>query len=334
MGKRKTMVRQLVSNDDDDDGKEVEVRQNTHRKRRRSRRTHGAAADHNDHDNTNDDSISSCDGILKPGITFFGETLDSKVGRSFDADRNKADAIIVIGTSLSVAPVSKMVEGLPRSIPRILINRTIVAPKHHPTVVAATTIEGDNTIKEEMEDFRNGYTFDVCLLGYCDTVTAALAKVMDDVEERQQSQKKKRNCGVGKEGRDSNKKSTLLQMVLDEGTVLVGHAASQTNNGHISTNDQIQNAKNRILLFPGAIIDDEYSIGKNQSDVVSCTEVAHCDGCQDIIKGNIMKCVDCFDFDLCEKCYHPVVIDEHCKGTHTFIVEERGCSVGGTSLNS
>jgi len=98
--KRKTMmVRQLLSNDDGNE--EADVSPNSHGKRRRSRRTHGAA-DQDDRNNNGDDSIISCDGILKPGITFFGETLDSKVGRSFEADRNKADAIIVIGTSLSV----------------------------------------------------------------------------------------------------------------------------------------------------------------------------------------------------------------------------------------
>lgn len=43
-----------------------------------------------------------CNGIMKPGITFFGEKLDSDVNRMLEADRKTADAIIVIGTSLSV----------------------------------------------------------------------------------------------------------------------------------------------------------------------------------------------------------------------------------------
>jgi NAD-dependent SIR2 family protein deacetylase len=43
-----------------------------------------------------------CGGVFKPGVTFFGETLDDNVRRSLEADRDKVDALIVIGTSLSV----------------------------------------------------------------------------------------------------------------------------------------------------------------------------------------------------------------------------------------
>ena len=51
---------------------------------------------------TSDTSISVCGGVIKPGVTFFGEKLDDKVRRSLTSDRSKADAVIVIGTSLSV----------------------------------------------------------------------------------------------------------------------------------------------------------------------------------------------------------------------------------------
>lgn len=43
-----------------------------------------------------------CNGIMKPGVTFFGEALNNNVRRCLEADRNKVDALIVIGTSLSV----------------------------------------------------------------------------------------------------------------------------------------------------------------------------------------------------------------------------------------
>ena len=49
-----------------------------------------------------DDSNGMCGGVLKPGVTFFGETLQDKVRRSLESDREKADCLIVIGTSLSV----------------------------------------------------------------------------------------------------------------------------------------------------------------------------------------------------------------------------------------
>jgi NAD-dependent SIR2 family protein deacetylase len=43
-----------------------------------------------------------CGGVLRPGVTFFGESLHGNVKRSLEVDRDKADALIVVGTSLSV----------------------------------------------------------------------------------------------------------------------------------------------------------------------------------------------------------------------------------------
>jgi len=43
-----------------------------------------------------------CGGVMKPGVTFFGEALHDNVRRSLESDQNKVDALIVIGTSLSV----------------------------------------------------------------------------------------------------------------------------------------------------------------------------------------------------------------------------------------
>ena len=44
----------------------------------------------------------SCGGVVKPNIIFFGEKLGSDVGLSLQRDYSKADALIVMGTSLSV----------------------------------------------------------------------------------------------------------------------------------------------------------------------------------------------------------------------------------------
>ena len=45
---------------------------------------------------------NACNGILKPNVTFFGEVLQDNVRKCLESDRNKVDALIVIGTSLSV----------------------------------------------------------------------------------------------------------------------------------------------------------------------------------------------------------------------------------------
>lgn len=51
---------------------------------------------------TNGDGESICGGVLKPGVTFFGEALHNNVKNKLESDRDKVDALIVIGTSLSV----------------------------------------------------------------------------------------------------------------------------------------------------------------------------------------------------------------------------------------
>lgn len=43
-----------------------------------------------------------CGGVIKPNITFFGEKLNNQVGQWLQKDCNVADALLVIGTSLSV----------------------------------------------------------------------------------------------------------------------------------------------------------------------------------------------------------------------------------------
>lgn len=43
-----------------------------------------------------------CGGVMKPGVTFFGEALHNNVKCKLESDREKVDALIVIGTSLSV----------------------------------------------------------------------------------------------------------------------------------------------------------------------------------------------------------------------------------------
>ncbi|KAH9940872.1 SIR2-domain-containing protein [Epithele typhae] len=73
-------------------------------------------------------------GVMKPGITFFGEGLDDVFSRSLMEDRAQVDLVIIIGTSLKVSPVSDTISHLPHSVPQILINKTPV--KHiNPDIV-------------------------------------------------------------------------------------------------------------------------------------------------------------------------------------------------------
>ncbi|OZJ06245.1 hypothetical protein BZG36_00842 [Bifiguratus adelaidae] len=62
--------------------------------------------------------------ILKPDITFFGEKLASAFEENLMRDREEVDLLIVMGSSLKVAPVSEIMGVIPPDIPQILINRT------------------------------------------------------------------------------------------------------------------------------------------------------------------------------------------------------------------
>ncbi|KAF5860387.1 NAD-dependent histone deacetylase sir2 [Aspergillus alliaceus] len=88
-------------------------------------------------------------GVMKPDITFFGEDLPHEFGqRLIHHDRDKVDLVIVIGTSLKVAPVAEVPGVLPRHVPQIYISRTPVS--------------------------HTG--FDIDLLGDCDVVVSELCR--------------------------------------------------------------------------------------------------------------------------------------------------------------
>jgi NAD-dependent SIR2 family protein deacetylase len=48
------------------------------------------------------------DGIMKPDIVFFGENLPSEFHDKFKQDKDKVDLLIVMGSSLKVAPVANV----------------------------------------------------------------------------------------------------------------------------------------------------------------------------------------------------------------------------------
>lgn len=94
----------------------------------------------------------ACGGVVKPDITFFGESLGNRVTASLQADRRRADLLLVMGTSLQVAPMSHVCKLLARDRPQVLINKQSVR------------------LRPELSD-----GFDVELLGNADDVVAALA---------------------------------------------------------------------------------------------------------------------------------------------------------------
>jgi NAD-dependent histone deacetylase SIR2 len=104
---------------------------------------------HSDSDDEDEDDDIPQPGVMKPDITFFGEALpDHFFTRFTEQDVNTVDLVLVIGTSLKVAPVSDMPNYLPHHVPHIYVSRE---PIQH-------------------------VDFDVQLLGNCDDVVVELAR--------------------------------------------------------------------------------------------------------------------------------------------------------------
>ena len=89
------------------------------------------------------------EGILKPDIVFFGESLPSVCDTYFTSDRTQVDLLLVIGSSLKVAPVGDVMHKIPHQIPQILIN---------------------------LESLPHMSNFDVQLLGDCDEIVGYLCR--------------------------------------------------------------------------------------------------------------------------------------------------------------
>ncbi|WVQ94964.1 hypothetical protein IAU59_002055 [Kwoniella sp. CBS 9459] len=68
-----------------------------------------------------------CGGLVKPDIVFFGEGLPDRFFRLIP-ELKKCDLLIVIGTSLQVQPFASLVDYVPSTCPRLLINREPVGP--------------------------------------------------------------------------------------------------------------------------------------------------------------------------------------------------------------
>lgn len=88
------------------------------------RKRHRKSGHNEEESDTDDGDGTRRTGILKPDITFFGEKLSDDFDKCLLADRSQVSLLLVMGTSLKVAPVSSVVGHLPHSCPVILINRT------------------------------------------------------------------------------------------------------------------------------------------------------------------------------------------------------------------
>ena len=85
-----------------------------------------------------------CGNLVKPTIVFFGEVMPNRFGQLIHSDVASCDFVIVLGTSLQVAPVASVPNWVKSDVPRLLINR------------------------EKVGTFQGNFPSDVFLEGDCD----------------------------------------------------------------------------------------------------------------------------------------------------------------------
>ncbi|KAF1798881.1 DHS-like NAD/FAD-binding domain-containing protein [Mucor lusitanicus] len=105
-----------------------------------------------------------CDQLIKPDITFFGENLPKRFFENLH-DFEKADLLIIIGTSLQVQPFASLIDDVPEHVPRLLINKELA---------------GVHKSRASGFDFKwkNGLNRDVVFLGTCDEGVEKLATLL------------------------------------------------------------------------------------------------------------------------------------------------------------
>lgn len=120
-------------------------------------------------------SCDKCGSFVKPDIVFFGEGLPDRFHTLLRRDMHKADLVLVLGTSLQVAPVSHIPEMVSRKCKRALVNRELVGSFAY---TCDETYENDDLDVTSKRDVFVG--------GDCDDRILQLARILGWEEELQE----------------------------------------------------------------------------------------------------------------------------------------------------
>uniref|UniRef100_A0A3B3RFT8 NAD-dependent protein deacetylase n=1 Tax=Paramormyrops kingsleyae TaxID=1676925 RepID=A0A3B3RFT8_9TELE len=99
---------------------------------------------------------STCKGVIKPDIIFFGEELPLQFF-SYLTDFPVADLLIVMGTALEVEPFASLAYAVRNSVPRLLINRDLVgpfasrSPRHNDVIQLGDIVDGVRRLVDAMD---------------------------------------------------------------------------------------------------------------------------------------------------------------------------------------
>lgn len=121
-----------------------------------------------------------CSGLVKPAIVFYGEPLPKDFENCLLQDQLKIDLLIIMGTSLTVYPVSYVADVVKPGIPRLLLNKTIIGkflPK--PDLGEASSHSSSSSWGMERHVLnKNGRYQDVFYQGTCDSGCLRLIELL------------------------------------------------------------------------------------------------------------------------------------------------------------
>ncbi|XP_032062999.1 NAD-dependent protein deacetylase sirtuin-2 [Aythya fuligula] len=140
-----------------------------------------------------------CQGVVKPDIVFFGESLPSRFFTLLQSDFQKVDLLLIMGTSLQVQPFASLVSRVPASTPRLLINKEKT---------------GQSDPLMSLMGFGCGMDFDsdkayrdVAWLGDCDQGCLELAELLGWKEELQELVRKE-HAAIDAKARGGDEKAS------------------------------------------------------------------------------------------------------------------------------
>lgn len=184
--------------------------------------------------------VPQCNGLVKPDIVFFGEQLPN----SFFRIRNrvvpeKADLVIIMGTSLSVAPFSTLPQFASEGVPRVLFNLEPV---------------GDIGSRPD----------DVIVLGDCDSGVRRLADALGWRDELEAlwvevgGNVKEKEAETLREQRKNMSKDEVLEAEIQELTAEVDAALNISQDHARRVNDEVmKNSKSPQASSSASVTDSE-----------------------------------------------------------------------------
>ncbi|XP_071161601.1 NAD-dependent protein deacetylase sirtuin-2-like isoform X2 [Mytilus edulis] len=108
-----------------------------------------------------------CEGVVKPDIVFFGESLPHRFLQCMSEDFGKCDLLIIMGTSLLVQPFASLVNRTKENVPRMYINLENSCPPR----------------KDKTGPYSKANNRDIFWQGTCDDGCMALAEALGWGEE-------------------------------------------------------------------------------------------------------------------------------------------------------